>query len=53
MKEANYHVPLVHIDEEFVNRPSFLEGRFTENADLKRYTTTEEDENGSGTDEDA
>jgi len=53
MKEANYHVPLVHIDEEFVNRPSFLEGRFSENPDLKRFTTTEEDENGSGTDEDA
>jgi len=53
MKEANYHLPFVHINGEFVNRPSFLEGRFTENADLKRYTTTEEDENGSGTDEDA
>ncbi|MDP3013517.1 MAG: hypothetical protein Q8M92_04695 [Candidatus Subteraquimicrobiales bacterium] len=53
MKEANYHVPLVHIDGEFVKRPSFLEGRFTDNADLTRYTTTGEDENGSGTDEDA
>jgi len=53
MKEANYHLPFVHIDGEFVHRPSFLEGRFTESADLKRYTTTEEDDNGSGTDEDA
>jgi transposase len=53
MKEANYHLPFVHINGEFVHRPSFLEGRFTENADLKRYTTTEEDDNGSGTDEDA
>lgn len=53
MKEANYHLPFVPVDGEFVHRPSFLEGRFTENADLKRYTTTQEDDNGSGTDEDA
>ncbi len=53
MKEASYHIPSVHIDEEFVNRPSFLEGRFTDNADLTRYTITDEDENGSGNDEDA
>ena len=53
MKEANYHLPFVPIDAEFVNRPSFLEGRFTQNADLTRYSTTEEDDHGSGTDEDA
>jgi transposase len=53
MKEANYHLPFVHINGEFVHRPSFLEGRFTEKADLKRYTTTEEDDHGSGTDEEA
>jgi hypothetical protein len=53
MKEANYHAPFVPIDDDFVNRPSFLEGRFTDDADLTRYTTEDEDENGSGTLEDA
>jgi len=53
MKESNYHVPRVHIDGEFVNRPSFLEGRFTDDVDLSHYTNIDEDENGTGTDEDA
>jgi transposase len=56
MKEANYALPLVPVDEDFVNRPSYLEGRFTDHADLTCYTTPgedEEDENGSGPFEDA
>jgi hypothetical protein len=53
MKEANYELPLVPIDEDFVNRPSYLQGRFTDDADLTRYSSPQEDENGSGTFEDA
>jgi hypothetical protein len=53
MKEANYEVPSVPIDDDFRNRPSFLEGRFTDQADLTRYTTPEEAENGSRPFEDA
>jgi hypothetical protein len=48
MKEANYELPFVPIDEDFRNRPSFLEGRFTDEADLRRYSTPGEDEYGSG-----
>jgi len=53
MKEATYEVPSVPIDEDFKDRPSFLEGRFTDEADLTRYTTRQEDENGPGSTEDA
>ncbi len=53
MKEATYEVPSAPIDEDFKNRPSFLEGRFTDEADLTHYTTQQEDENGSGSSEDA
>ncbi len=53
LKEANYHSPLVPIDEEFTSRPSFLEGRFTDDVDLTIYTDIGEDEDGSGTDQDA
>ena len=53
IKEANYQLPFVPVDEEFVNRPSYLQGRFTDDADLTRYNSLEEDENGSGTFEDA
>ena len=53
IKEANYELPLVPIDEDFVNRPSYLQGRFTDDADLTRYSSPQEDENGSATFEDA
>ena len=53
MKEANYQVPFVTVDEAFKNRPSFVEGRFTDEADLTRYTTPTEAENGSGSIDDA
>jgi hypothetical protein len=53
MKEANYEDPCVPVDEDFVNRPSYLEGRFTDEVDLTRYRTPGEDENGSGSSEDA
>ena len=53
MKEANYELPCVAVDEDFVNRPSYLEGRFTDSVDLTRYNSPGEDENGSGASEDA
>lgn len=53
MKEAAYEVPSVPIDEDFKNRPSFLEGRFTDKADLTLYTIVQQDENGSKSSEDA
>ena len=53
MQEANYEVPSAPVDEDFRDRPSFLEGRFTDQADLTRYTTPEEADNGSGLFEDA
>lgn len=53
MKEANYEVPCVVVDQNFVNRPSYLEGRFTDQVDLTRYSSPAEDENGSGSIEDA
>lgn len=53
MKEGNYHMPWVDIDQEFTSRPCFLEGRFTDEVDLSVYSKIGEDENGSGTDADA
>ena len=53
LKEAHYQSPLVYFDEAFTNRPSFLEGRFTDKVDLTLYTDMGEDEDGSGTDQDA
>jgi transposase len=53
LKEANYQSPLVPIDEEFTSRPAFLEGRFSDDVDLTLYTDIGEDEDGSGTDQDA
>jgi hypothetical protein len=53
MKEANYEVPCVPVNEDFMHRPAYLEGRFTDEVDLTRYSTPGEDENGSGSSEDA
>ena len=53
MKEAGYEVPCVPIDNDFMNRPSYLEGRFTDDADLSRYSSLQEEENGSGSFDDA
>jgi transposase len=53
MKEASYEIPSVAVDQDFVNRPSYLEGRFTDQVDLTRYRSPAEDENGSGSIEDA
>jgi len=53
MKEANHELPSVLVDEDFVNRSSYLEGRFTDSVDLTRYSSQGEDEYGSGPFEDA
>ena len=53
IKQSNYHMPWVDIDEQFINRPSFIEGQFTDEVDLSVYNKIGEDENGSGTDTDA
>jgi hypothetical protein len=47
IKQSNYHMPWVDIDEQFINRPSFIEGQFTDEVDLSVYNKIGEDENGS------
>ena len=44
MKEAHFQMPRVSINEEFMNRESFIEGRFTDLVDLSPYKG--DDENG-------
>ena len=46
MKEANFQMPQILIDEEFRNRPNFIEGRFTDDVDFSVYDDSEEDDNG-------
>jgi hypothetical protein len=47
MKEECVSMPSAHIDEEFINRPSFIEGRFTDDVDLSFYNRFgQEDDNG-------
>ena len=46
MKDGNYEVPYVEIDQEFQNRESYLEGRFTDEVDLSIYEKMLEDDNG-------
>lgn len=37
LKQSNYAMPSPEIDEEFINRPAYLEGRFTDQVDLSIY----------------
>ena len=46
IKEACFSMPQAHIDEELVKRPSFIEGRFTDDVDFSVYRRFEEDNNG-------
>ena len=39
-------MPQAHIDEDLTKRPSFVEGRFTDDADLSVYRCFEDDDNG-------
>jgi hypothetical protein len=53
IRQAGYQMPWADIDEAFIHRPSFLEGRFSDEADLSVYKITEENEDGSGNDNNA
>ena len=44
LKEQNYENPFVEIDEDFLDRESYLEGRFSEEVDLSIYDTLIEEE---------
>jgi len=44
MKEGHYDLPDAEIDEEFKNRPSYLQGQFTEDVDLSVYDNIMEDD---------
>jgi hypothetical protein len=47
IREAEYRIPQVDIDEGFRNRRSFIDGRFTDEADLSVYKhVNEENDNG-------
>lgn len=37
LRQSNYEMPLPVIDEEFTNRPAYLEGRFADEVDLSIY----------------
>jgi len=37
LRDSNYEMPLPEIDDTFKNRPAYLEGRFTDEADLSVY----------------
>jgi hypothetical protein len=45
LQEAGYRMPQVHVDEEFVNRDAFIEGRYTDAADLSVYNHFGENDN--------
>ena len=41
LRQSNYEMPLPVIDEEFTNRPAYLEGRFADEVDLSIYENKE------------
>ena len=48
LKEQNYENPFVEIDEDFLDRESYLEGRFSEEVDLSIYDTLMEEHEDDG-----
>ena len=46
LREGNYELPLVELNEEFRNRGSYLEGRLSDEVDLSEYDEMMEDEDG-------
>jgi transposase len=44
MKEGEYSMPQASIGEDFINRPSFTEGQFTDEVDLSVYRDLGEDD---------
>ncbi len=41
LRQSNYEMPLPEINEEFTNRPAYLEGRFADEVDLSIYKNKE------------
>jgi len=41
LKQSNYTMPVPEIDQEFINRPAYLEGRFADEVDLSIYKNKE------------
>ena len=48
LKEQNYVNPFVEIDEDFLDRESYLEGRFSEEVDLSIYEALMEEDEDDG-----
>lgn len=48
LKEQNYENPFVEIDEDLLDRESYLEGRFSEEVDLSIYDTLMEEQEDDG-----
>jgi len=46
MKEADYQMPHITVDDRFKNRQSFIDGRFSDDVDFSIYETSDEDDNG-------
>ena len=46
MRDGNYDMPCVQIDQDFQQRESYLEGRFSDDVDLSIYDKMMEDEDG-------
>ena len=43
LRQSNYQMPLPQIDEEFKNRPAYLDGRFADDVDLSVYSGDNEE----------
>jgi len=48
IRESDYSLPQVDIDEGYKNRPSYIEGRFTDEADLSVYKNMEKERDDDG-----
>ncbi len=48
IREFDYPIPRVDIDEGYKNRPSYIEGRFTDEANLSVYKNIEKEEGDDG-----
>jgi hypothetical protein len=46
MRDGNYEMPSVQINQDFQQRESYLEGRFSDDVDLSIYDNMMEDEDG-------
>ena len=46
MRDGHYHMPSVQIDQDFQQRESYLQGRFSDDVDLSLYDKLMEEEDG-------